>query len=150
TAEAGGFQPKQARVRMEVNQRVRLDLTLAAKSVDESVEVVETTPLLHANDAALGSVVDEHQVAKLPLNGRQFLELALLVPGVHMSHGAQTGTTSSLYWRPGQNSAISISGGRPNANTYLLDGTSNTDPAFNTYVISLPPDSIREFQIQTG
>ena len=148
--EAEGFQPKQVRVRVEVNQRVRLDVTLAAKGLLESVDVVHTTPLLHVNDAAVGSVVDEHQVAKLPLNGRQFLELALLVPGVHTSHGTQTGSTSALYWRPGQNSAISISGGRPNSNTYLLDGTTNTDPAFNTYVISLPPDSIREFQIQTG
>jgi hypothetical protein len=72
------------------------------------------------------------------------------VPGVHTSHGTQTGSTSALYWRPGQNSAVSIAGGRPNSNSYLLDGTTNTDPAFNTYVISLPPDSIREFQIQTG
>jgi hypothetical protein len=150
TAEADGFQPRQVRIRIEVNQRARLDLTLAAKGLDERVEVVETTPLLHTNDASLGSVVDEHQVAKLPLNGRQFLELALLVPGVHTSHGAQTGSTSSLYWRPGQNSAVSIAGGRPNANSYLLDGTTNTDPSFNTYIISLPPDSIREFQIQTG
>jgi hypothetical protein len=148
--EAGGFQRKQVRVHVEVNQRLRLDVTLAAKGLNESVDVVDRTPLLHMNDAAVGSVVDEHQVAKLPLNGRQFLELALLVPGVHTSHGTQTGTTSALYWRPGQNSAISISGGRPNSNTYLLDGTTNTDPAFNTYVISLPPDSIREFQIQTG
>jgi hypothetical protein len=149
-AEAAGFQGKQIRFRVEVNQRLKLDLTLAAKGPSETVDVVDTTPLLHSNDAALGSVVDEHQVAKLPLNGRQFLELALLVPGVHTSHGAQTGSTSALYWRPGQNSAISISGARPNSNTYLLDGTTNTDPAFNTYVISLPPDSIREFQIQTG
>jgi len=129
TAEADGFQPRQVRIRIEVNQRARLDLTLAAKGLDERVEVVETTPLLHTNDASLGSVVDEHQVAKLPLNGRQFLELALLVPGVHTSHGAQTGSTSSLYWRPGQNSAVSIAGGRPNANSYLLDGTTNTDPS---------------------
>jgi carboxypeptidase family protein len=150
TVEAAGFQSKPVRVRIEVNQRVGLDLTLSAKGLAESVEVVSTTPLLHVNDAAVGSVVDEHQVAKLPLNGRQFLELALLVPGVHTSHGAQTGTTSALYWRPGQNSAVSIAGGRPNSNTYLLDGTTNTDPAFHTYVISLPPDSIREFQIQTG
>jgi hypothetical protein len=57
---------------------------------------------------------------------------------------------SHLYWRPGQNSAITISGARPNSNVYLLDGTVNTDPSFNTFVISPPPDAIREFQIQTG
>jgi outer membrane receptor protein involved in Fe transport len=148
--EAAGFQPKQVRVRLEVNQRVRVDVTVSTKGLTEEIEVVNSTPLLHTSDASLGAVVDEHQVAKLPLNGRQFLELALLVPGVHTSHGAQTGSTSALYWRPGQNSAVSIAGGRPNSNSYLLDGTTNTDPAFNTYVISLPPDSIREFQIQTG
>ena len=60
------------------------------------------------------------------------------------------GDMSPLYWRPGQNSAITIAGARPNSNVYLLDGTVNTDPSFNTFVISLPPDSIREFQIQTG
>src|SRR5207245_444727 len=74
--EAKGFQRKQVRVRVEVNQRLRLDLTLSAKGLSESVDVVDTTPLLHMNDAAVGSVVDQHQVAKLPLNGRQFLELA--------------------------------------------------------------------------
>ncbi len=76
--EATGFQPKQVRVRLEVNQRVRIDVTLSTKGVTENIEVVNTTPLLHTNDASVGSVVDEHQVAKLPLNGRQFLELALL------------------------------------------------------------------------
>ncbi len=150
TVRAQGFQPKQVLVRLEVNQRVQLEVALAPKGLSESVDVVEETPLLHVDDAAVGEVVDERQVAELPLNGRQFLDLAMLVPGVHMSHGAQTGSTSALYWRPGQNSAISISGGRPNANTYLLDGTTNTDPAFNTYVISLPPDSIQEFQIETS
>jgi hypothetical protein len=148
--EADGFQPREWRVQLEVNQRARLDLALAAKGVEESVDVVEAPPLLHTSDASVGGVIDTQQVAQLPLNGRQFLELALLVPGVHMSHGAQTGSTSALYWRPGQDSAITVSGGRPNSNTFLLDGTTNTDPSFNTYVISLPPDSIQEFQIATG
>ena len=109
-----------------------------------------TVALLHVSDATVGEVIDQRQVAELHLNGRQFLELALLVPGAHTSHGAQMGDMNPLYWRPGQNSAITISGGRPNSNVYLLDGTVNTDPTFNTFVISLPPDAIREFQIQTG
>jgi hypothetical protein len=150
TFELAGFERRQMDVRLEVNQRVRLDVTLHPAGVAERVEVAETIPLLHANDMAVGEVIDQKQVADLPLNGRQFLDLALLVPGVHMSHGAQMGDSSALYWRPGQGSAVTISGGRPNANLFLLDGTTNTDPSFNTYVISLPPDSIREFQIQTG
>jgi outer membrane receptor protein involved in Fe transport len=150
TVDLTGFQREQRRFRLEVAQRVRLDVVLRAGGVAQEIEVRETVPLLHTSDAVVGEVIDQRQVAELPLNGRQFLELALLVPGAHTSHGAQMGDVSPLYWRPGQSSAISITGGRPNSNIYLLDGTLNTDPSFNTFVISLPPDAIREFQIQTG
>ena len=145
-----GFTAKGMNVSIAVNQRVRLDVVLQAAAVAQQVEVTTTVPLLHVSDATVGEVIDQQQVSQLPLNGRQFLELALLVPGAHTSHGAQMGDMSPLYWRPGQTSAITISGGRPNSNVYLLDGTVNTDPSFNTFVISLPPDAIREFQIQTG
>src|SRR5262249_31189626 len=121
--ELAGFDTRQVALKLEVNQRVRTDVILQPAGVQEEVSVVQAIPLLHANDIAIGEVIDQQQVRELPLNGRQFLELSLLVPGVHMSHGAQTGSTSALYWRPGQDSAITISGGRPNANIYLLDGT---------------------------
>ena len=150
TVELTGFERQQLQIRLEVNQRVRTDVVLRTGGLTQQVEVVQTVPLLHVSDAVVGEVIDQRQVAELPLNGRQFLELAMLVPGAHTSHGAQMGDMSPLYWRPGQNSAITIAGARPNSNVYLLDGTVNTDPSFNTFVISLPPDSIREFQIQTG
>ena len=150
TVELTGFRREEMNVPMAVNQRVRLDVTLKTGGLSQQVDVTTTVALLHVSDATVGEVIDQRQVAELPLNGRQFLELALLVPGAHTSHGAQMGDMNPLYWRPGQNSAITISGGRPNSNVYLLDGTINTDPTFNTFVISLPPDSIREFQIQTG
>ena len=150
TVELTGFTRQELAVHIEVNQRVRTDVVLKAGGLTQQVQVTQTVPLLHVSDATVGEVIDQRQVAELPLNGRQFLELALLVPGAHTSHGAQMGDMNPLYWRPGQNSAITISGGRPNSNVYLLDGTVNTDPTFNTFVISLPPDAIREFQIQTG
>ena len=144
TAELPGFEAQKQQVRLEVNQRVRTDIVLRPRGVSQQVDVVvQTVPLLHMSDAVVGEVIGERQVAQLPLNGRQFLELALLVPGAHTGHGAQMGDMSPLYWRPGQNSALSIAGARPNSNVYLLDGTVNTDPSFNTFVISLPPDSIR-------
>ncbi len=55
-----------------------------------------------------------------------------------------------LYWRPGQRSAVSIGGGRPNANYFLLDGATNTDPTFNAQNLSASPDAVQEFQVQTG
>src|SRR5437016_8596951 len=74
----------------------------------------------------------------------------LMVPGAHAGHGAQTGNMNPLYWRPGQRSAVSIGGNRPNANYFLLDGTTNTDPTFNTQNLSPSPDAVEEFKVQIG
>lgn len=150
TAGLGGFATTALDLRLEVNQRFRVDVVLRPLGLSEDVVVRQAMPLLHTSSAAVGQVIDERQLSHLPLNGRQFLELALLVPGVHTAHGAGSGSTLPLYWRPGQNSAISVAGGRPSANAFRIDGTSNTDPSFNTYVVNLPPDAIREFQIETG
>lgn len=149
SAELKGFQSKTASLVLEVAQQLRLDLQLELGKVVQQVEVQAIAPLIRREDAALGEVVDHRMTTELPLNGRHFLELALLVPGVHMSHGAQRGDLNALYWRPGQDSALSVGGSRPNSNYFLLDGTSNTDPSFNTYVISLSPDAIREFKVET-
>ncbi|PYX90729.1 MAG: hypothetical protein DMG67_12315 [Acidobacteria bacterium] len=55
-----------------------------------------------------------------------------------------------LYWRPGQRSSVSIGGNRPNANYFLLDGATDTDPTFNTLNLSPSPDAVQEFKVQTG
>src|ERR1700687_5358112 len=78
------------------------------------------------------------------------IDLVLTVPGAHESHGAQSGDMSPLYWRPGQRSAVSIGGNRPNANYFLLDVATNTDPTFNTLNFSPSPDSVQKFKVQTG
>src|SRR5262245_21643508 len=149
-ASLQGFTAADIDLRLEVNQRLRLDVVLEAGGVSESVVVQQATPLLDTLSSSVGQVIGEKQISDLPLNGRQFLELAMLVPGAHTSHGASTGSTTPLYWRPGQNSAISVTGGRPGANAFRIDGTTNTDPSFNTYIVNLPPDAIREFQIETA
>ena len=101
-------------------------------------------------DASVGEVVEPTSVQNLPLSGRMLIDLVLTVPGAHESHGAQAGDMSPLYWRPGQRSAVSISGNRPNANYFLLDGATNTDLTFNTLNLSPSPDSVQEFKVQTG
>src|SRR5207302_4931867 len=106
--------------------------------------------MLKTADAAIGEVVETKSVQELPLNGRMLLDLALTVPGSHMGHGAQTGDMNPLYWRPGQGSSLTIGGNRPNANYFLIDGAINTDPTFNTQSLSLSPDVVREFQVQTS
>ncbi|MCL5743431.1 MAG: carboxypeptidase-like regulatory domain-containing protein, partial [Acidobacteria bacterium] len=139
--EAQGFAALTRRVRLEVGQQMRLDLVLTLGQATESVDVVGSAELLKTADASLGEVVEQQSIRELPLNGRMLLDLALLAPGSHVGHGAQRGDMNPLYWRPGQPSALSIGGNRPNANYFLLDGATNTDPTFNAQNLSLSPDA---------
>ena len=147
---ASGFTQSQTAVKLEVGQQMGLDVKLSLGEKLDSVNIAARADLLKTADASLGEVVETKSIQELPLNGRMLLDLAVTVPGSHMSHGAQAGDMNPLYWRPGQPSALSIGGNRPNANYFLVDGVSNTDPTFNTQNISLSPDAVREFQVQTG
>ena len=135
---------------LEVGQQATLDLQLHLGSDTQTVTVQAAGELLKTQDASVGEVVDQRSVDSLPLNGRMLIDLILTVPGAHISHGAAVGDMSSLYWRPGQRSAVSIGGSRPNANYFLLDGATNTDPTFSTQNLSPSPDAVQEFEVQTG
>ena len=149
--QAPGFSASTQTVHLEVGQQTTCDVTLLLSSVTSTVKVQsETMNVLRTTDASVGEVVDRTSIRNLPLNGRMLIDLVLTVPGAHESHGAQTGDMSPLYWRPGQRSAVSIGGNRPNANYFLLDGATNTDPTFNTLNLSPSPDSVQEFQVVTG
>ena len=130
--EIPGFSALTREITLEVGQKMGLDLMLSVGEQRETLSVTAAAETLKTQDATIGEVVEQRGVHDLPLNGRMLLDLALTVPGAHMGHGAQTGTSNPLYWRPGQASAISIGGNRPNANYFLLDGVINTDPTFNT------------------
>jgi hypothetical protein len=147
TTTASGFAPVVQSLHVEVGQKLALDVALKVGAVREGVEVSSTPEILHTTDAAVGEVVEPKSIQELPLNGRMLIDLVLTVPGAHVGFGAQTGQTNPLYWRPGQRSAVVIGGARPNANFFLLDGATNTDPTFNTQNLSPSPDSVMEFQV---
>lgn len=147
---AKAFAPLSHRVTLEVGQTMRLDLVLNLGSARTTVDVTAAAELLKTENTANGEVVEKTSVEQLPLNGRMLLDPALTVPGSHQGHGAQTGNMNPLYWRPGQNSSLTIGGNRPNANYFLIDGVVNTDPTFNTQNLSLSPDVVREVQVRTG
>jgi hypothetical protein len=151
TVQAPGFALFNGSVRLEVGQPTTLDVDLKLSSLSTTVQVqTQTVNVLRTTDASVGEVVEPTSIRNLPLNGRMLIDLVLTVPGAHESHGAQAGDMSPLYWRPGQRSALSIGGNRPNANYYLLDGATNTDPTFNTLNLSPSPDTVQEFKVQTG
>jgi Carboxypeptidase regulatory-like domain len=147
---APGFGVSAQPLQLEVAQRLAIDIRLQVESRKEAVDVSSVPEAIHTTEAAVGEVVEPTSVQNLPLNGRMLIDLVLTVPGAHVSHGAQTGDMNPLYWRPGQRSAVSVGGNRPNANFFLLDGTTNTDPTFNTLNLSPSPDAVEEFKVQTG
>jgi hypothetical protein len=151
SVDSTGFRHSTQALDLEVGQEATIDVQLGLEGGSQTVTVQAATgELLKTQDASVGEVVDQRSVESLPLNGRMLIDLVLTVPGAHISHGASTGDMNPLYWRPGQRSAVSIGGARPNANYFLLDGATNTDPTFNAQNLSASPDAVQEFQVQTG
>jgi hypothetical protein len=150
TADSHGFAQTQESIVLEVGQQATLDIAMSVTRESQTILVNASGELLKTQDASVGEVVDQRSVDSLPLNGRMLIDLVLTVPGAHLSHGAGTGDMNPLYWRPGQRSAVSIGGSRPNGNYFLLDGATNTDPTFSTQNLSASPDAVQEFQVQTG
>jgi hypothetical protein len=142
-AEKQGFTTRQARIELQVNQERRLDLTLAVGLITEKVDVTATVEPIPEESAGLGTVIEGRQVAGLPLDGRNFLELSLLVPG---TAPAPQGSASSLRG----DFALVANGGREDAQGFLLDGVYNVDPKLNTAGVRLPVDAIREFEVLTS
>jgi Carboxypeptidase regulatory-like domain len=127
---AQGFAPVAQSLHLEVGQNLAIDVALRVATVQEGVQVSAASDVLRPTDAHVGEVVEPGSIQELPLNGHMLIDLVLTVPGAHVGFGAQTGETNPLYWRPGQRSAVVIGGARPNANFFLLDGATNTDPTF--------------------
>jgi len=150
TTESTGFAVMKQYLHLEVGEKLAVEVELKIGAVKEGVQVSAAADVLRTTDASVGEVVERQSVQELPLNGRMLVDLMLTVPGTHAGFGAQTGETSPLYWRPGQRSAIVTGGSRPNANFFLLDGATNTDPTFNTQNLSPSPDAVMEFQVETS
>jgi len=147
SAEVTGFKRFVDReVRVQVAQAAQLNIPLELGSASESVEVTGTASLLNTESVAQGGVVTQEKIASLPLNGRQFIDLALLVPGTNA--GGRSVQQNSV--RLNQTGGFSSSGGRTNNNLFLLDGAINTDPDYNALSYVPIVDAIAEFQVQTS
>ncbi len=143
--EAGqtGFRTFVTERELRVNQAQRVDIRFELGSITEEVTVNAPTVPIDRDSPAIGTVIDSRQIDGLPLDGRNFLELSLLVPG---TASAPEGSASSLRG----DFAFSVNGGREDAQNFLLDGVSNVDPKLNTPGVRPPVDAIREFEVVTG
>jgi hypothetical protein len=118
-------------------------VTLAIGHVNESITVTAEAPLLQTANAEVSDVIYNRQVEQLPLNGRQFLQLAQLTDGIAIPPG---GTRGAALEQAG--SLPAVYGQRSGHNIYLLDGVKVTDEYFNNLVVSPSIDAIQEFKIQ--
>jgi len=149
-AEHAGFKTANtSNVEVQVQQTVRLDISLQVGQVNESVEVSATADLLQAENSSLGTVIENKGVNELPLNGRNYLSLVALSANVDTLSPA-SGQAGSREGGDRASQSISAAGQRIMYDYFTLDGVVNTDPDFNTYVTLPSIDAIQEFKVQTG
>ena len=122
TVQQPGFQSQVRRgIVLTVGSEANVNMELAVGNVQESVEVTAAAPTIETTTAALSGLVDRQQIRDLPLNGRSLDQLALLSPGVFANRNIKPSASTGMGLR------ISINGGRPGDNLYLLDGTVAND-----------------------
>jgi hypothetical protein len=144
---ANGFKTQDySAIHLQVAQSSQLNVTLAVGIVTEQVSVNETVSPLDSVSVAQGAVVSEEKIKALPLNGRQFLQLAMLSPGVNS--GGMAVQQNSV--RQGEVGGLSVAGSRTNDSAYLLDGVINTDPDYNALNYVPIVDTISEFRVQVA
>lgn len=134
-------------VDVHVNQVVTVNSVLQVGSVTEQVEVTTAAPLVDSETSSLGTLETERRIEALPLNGRNFIQLAYLGPGADegpQNNGALRGTTDNN--RPGIQ--VAVDGLTSFDNNFLLDGVDNNEYGQGTIVIQPPPDAIQEFRVE--
>jgi len=148
TVEKPGFQKAvQPNVDVGVNQTARVDIALLVGSIMESVQVTTTPPLLQTEASSLGTIETERRISELPLNGRNFIQLAYLGPG---ANGGQTKTNVSggVFENERANEAVSVNGLRVSNNNFLLNGVDNNEFGLGGVIVLPPPDAIQEFRTE--
>ena len=149
SAEHAGFKRQiQSNITLQVQQTVRVDFALSVGEVSQAVEVTSSAPLLSTEDATVGQVVENKRITELPLNGRNFLQLTALSPGVSNTSAPSNATSFQGGQRASQ--SITVNGQRNDFNHFTLDGIENTDPNFNTYVLLPSLDALQEFKVQSA
>lgn len=148
-----GFKKVSRTLELQVAQLGVADFQLQVGEVTETITVEAGSPVINAQDSAIGEVVESKQIAEMPLNGRNFTQLALLVPGVVRGSGNATGSNGNAEtFRYGQEGGASlvVNGIRSQANNFILDGIDNNESLVNTIVLFSPAEAIDEFKVQTN
>jgi hypothetical protein len=139
TFEKEGFkQVRERSLELQVGQTARLDVALEVGAVSQSVEVTAAAPVLNTENATRGDVIAPVEIAEMPLNGRDFNDLAFLVPGVQPAEQSAKG------------SPYVVNGARADASNVTIDGLNDFNPRDAGAQARPPLDSLQEFKLQTS
>ena len=138
TVECAGFKRlEQTGLELQVDQTARLILKMQVGALAESIEVTAAVPAINTENAVQGEVIVSQELLEMPLDGRDFGDLAYLVPGVDR-------TAES-----GQGSGYAVNGARSDNTNFVVDGFNNQDPRSGDVQARPPLESMQEFKMQT-
>ncbi len=175
TAAAPGFQTvTRENIKLDIADRLPVDIELSASGSAEAVTVTAEAPIIQSESSERGSVISGREVTELPLNGRNFTQLATLTPGVSRvtigtlsdarannngdpnaggqgpGGGDSRGSTESARFARSGGAVLSANGQRPTNNNFSVDGVDNNEPQFGTIGVFVNPDAIAEFKVTTS
>ncbi|RPI14507.1 MAG: carboxypeptidase regulatory-like domain-containing protein, partial [Acidobacteriales bacterium] len=142
-AHHDGHRKHVQRITLRLNQEIQVGIPLLPGQRTDAVEVTAALEPLRTNSAALGGVIENVQITGLPLDGRNFYELSLLLPGVAPPAPGSAGSVRGEF-------AVNVNGAREDSNNFLLDGVFNGDPQLNGVGVTPPVDAVREFEVATS
>jgi len=150
--EFQGFQPLESKgIRLQVDEHRELDFTLAPSTVSAQIEVSATAVAVETTNPSLGQVITSQEVAQLPLNGRDFVQLATLTPGTTQETNPGSFFTTAASSEVAARGAFSLSvgGSRPNSTDWILDGVDNNELTAGGIGTFSSIDDIQEFKVLT-
>ncbi len=148
-AEAKGFKlGASEKFGVTVNARQRVDMTLQVGDATERIEVMGAASALETDSSDRGQVIPNRDVLNLPLNGRSYADLTLLVPGVRKSMLQDQSPTS-------REASYNVNGQRAESNNFILDGIDNnaygtSNQGFSNQVVQVSPDAVSEYRVETN
>jgi hypothetical protein len=150
-----GFKPIKQNVTLQVAQVANINFVLEPGAVSEQLVVTADAALVDSASSDIGTTVETRQIKDLPLNGRNFTQLATLIPGVNrgvpgnVATGQGNNAETFRYGTSGGASLV-VNGSRPQANNFTLDGLDNNESLVNTIVFFPSAEAIEEFKVQTN
>src|SRR5204862_3693102 len=140
---------ERANIEIQVGSAIRIPVTLEIGQMTDTVQVVADTPVIQTETASIGTVIENRSIVELPLNGRNYLQLAPLIPGA-TTNGPSSSQGKQRMGGQRNSFALNVAGQRIHFNHYSLDGVENTDLNFNSYMLLPSVDALEEFSVVSG